>query len=212
MRRAGPDMNCTCTYQEIFFWPYFRPLKNATRPHIVIIPRGQLPGSDLTPSISDALTVPSFLLFPCDNLSLVVWRALKYCRPMNHRSYIKRFGTLLALMAVLANFSLPLTHGQAANPDDGYVEICTTVGIKLVSVATLDDKSDPAAHEDNECSACITCPICQIQSVKYDLSILPAEYADLSILASAPAFNAFGREHQRQPHFIKPENRAPPVI
>ncbi len=73
----------------------------------------------------------------------------------------------LAMLAVVLNFLVPVTHSLIASADAGeYVEICTKQGIELVKVDLVHAGDGIQAAMQEDCSACPDCPLCQFGQAK----------------------------------------------
>lgn len=167
----------------------------------------------------------SFLADPCDNLSLVAAFKLNYCPAMIARWNIsskgrsarirRQIGALVALLAILLNFALPVSHSAAAAAaaadKDGYVEICTGTGIRLVAQIDAAGHTDSASHMDEDCAQCVACPLCQIQSSNHVLALPSAQIIALADLRTKVGVETARNKTDRRSGYDQPLSRAPPL-
>jgi len=119
----------------------------------------------------------------------------------------------VALIAILLNLMIPMTHGAlAAAATDEYLEICTQSGIKRVPADQLWTGDEIAAEDGGDCAACPSCPICWVgKATDVYLAEVSVEAPRLPILNLTRYFSLQPVLFPERDSF-KPEARAPPYI
>lgn len=122
----------------------------------------------------------------------------------------RQTGAVLALLAILLNFALPISHGEASADKGGFVEICTSAGIKLVADNDAVNAADTASHMGEDCAQCITCPLCQIQSNSHDLALPLGEIIAVADMRAKAEFETIRNQTDQRSGYDQPQSRAPP--
>lgn len=131
-------------------------------------------------------------------------------KPTSSNRQRRRISSLLAMLAIVLNFLVPVTHGFLMSAEAGeFVEICTKNGIELVQIDSAV-KGESSKSMKAGCSACADCPTCSFGGAKSfiapDCSFIRFEQK-LVLNDTAGSTNDLVKD----PPWTRPGLRAPPV-
>ncbi|OUR78809.1 hypothetical protein A9Q83_06305 [Alphaproteobacteria bacterium 46_93_T64] len=122
----------------------------------------------------------------------------------------KKSAAVAALLAILLNLLVPITHGLISSAEAFEVlEICTKNGVELVRVFEADAE---AKNSGKACPACADCPLCWFGKESQAHTPQNETWEHYTALVKSEDFWSFKQAPKQDNLWKWPSSRAPPAI